>query len=54
MKRAVKIFLCMLPIIFSLTIFAGEARLDTIDISAVILNNGDMQVAKDLYFDISA
>lgn len=53
MKRVVKIFLCMLPIIFTVTVFAGEARLDTIDISAVILNNGDMQVTENLSFDIS-
>lgn len=53
MKKMLKIILCMLPIIFTVTVFAGEARLDTIDISAVILNNGDMQVTENLSFDIS-
>lgn len=53
MKRLIKIFLCMLPIIFTVTVFAGEAKLDTIDISAVILNSGDMQVTEALSFDIS-
>ena len=53
MKKIFKICLCILPIMFMTVIYAGEATLDTIDIKAEILDNGDMQVTESLDFKIS-
>lgn len=53
MKRLLKIFLCIVPVMLTVTVFAGEATLESIDISAIILDNGDMQVTENLSFDIS-
>ncbi len=53
MKRLLKILLCIIPVMLTATIFAAEAKLNSINIDAVILKNGDMQVTEDLNFRIS-
>lgn len=53
MKRLLKIFLCIIPVMLTATIFAGEAKINSIDIEAVILENGDIQVTELLNFRIS-
>lgn len=53
MKRILKVCILILPVMFMSFVYAGEARLNTMNINAEILENGDMKVTEDLNFKIS-
>lgn len=53
MKRILKVCLLILPVMLMSFVYAGEARLNTMNINAEILENGDMKVTEDLNFKIS-